>query len=57
MYLLDIRGEAEILGDIRVILWGVIAEGDETDTQVLGVLQFSRGEDGSADLLDVLRRG
>jgi hypothetical protein len=38
MYLLDIRGEAEIFGDVRMILRGVIAKGDETNTQVLGVL-------------------
>jgi hypothetical protein len=53
----DVAREAKVLGDVRVVLRRVVAEGDEPDAQVLRRLQLARLEDVRADGLDVLRRG
>jgi hypothetical protein len=51
--LLNIRGKAKILGDVGVVLWRMVTEGDEADAEVFWVQEAAVGDDVSADTLDV----
>lgn len=56
MHLLDIRRESKVLGDVGVVLRGVISERYKANAEVFWIVEFPGGEDGGTDLLDVFRR-
>lgn len=57
MHFTDVGRETKVLGDVGVVLWRVVAVGDEADPEVLARLELARFEDVFADELDVFRRG
>lgn len=57
VHLADVGREAKVLGDVRMILRGVVPESDEPDAEVFRALELARLKYMCADRLDVLRRG
>ena len=57
MDLRNVRGEAEVLRNVGVVLWWMVPVGNEPDAQIIPTLEPPRLVDVVADLLNVLRRG
>lgn len=49
----DVRGKAKVLGDVGVILRGVVAKGDEADAEVIRVGEPTVGDNVGTDALDM----
>ena len=57
MDLRNVRGEAEVLRNVGVVLWWMVPVGNEPDAQIIPTLEPPRLVDVVADLLNIPRSG